>query len=279
MPEIPVGHLSLSSVRALHQCPERWRRRYIEREYERPNGAMTLGKVIGAAEAQSDHTWIESGEPLSTDDVLDAYASGFDLAAEEDDIDWSGESPATAKDSGVGAIRAYHRDVRPHMSTPIDAERESVIDVAHEDGSTVEFVAYLDVETEDGIVIDRKVKSKKLAQADADKDHQPTAYLAARRAEGTPATGFQFHPMVRVKQPYAESVPTTRSDAELDTFLASIIGAAEEIAWRSETDNWSYAPDGAWWCSAKSCGYWHRCPGGGLYRSKRPAPVEMAVRS
>jgi hypothetical protein len=230
---------------------------------------MTLGKAVAAAEAQSDHTWIESGEPLETDAVLDAYSGEFELAAEED-VDWQGERPALIKDSGVGAIRSYHRDVRPHMAAPVDAERESRLDISHPDGSDVEFVAYLDVETEDGIVIDRKVSKQKWSQQKADDDGQPTAYLAARRAEGAPATGFQFHPMVRTKQPYAQSVPTERTDAQLDDFLARILGAADEIEWRAETDNWSYAPDGAWWCSAKSCGYWDRCPGGGLLRSKRP---------
>jgi len=267
MPELPVAALSLSSIRMLRKCPEQWRRRYIEREYEPPTGAMTLGKAVGAAEAQSDHTWIESGEPLDSEQVLDAYADEFEHAAAEN-VDWQGDQPSAMKDSGAGALRAYHREVRPDMAAPVEAERESRFDVAHEDGSQVEFVAYLDVETEDGIVIDRKVSKSKWSQEKADDDGQPPAYLAARRAEGVPATGFAFHPMVRTKKPYAQVVPTDRTDDQLDVFLASILGAADEVAWRTENDSWSYAPDGAWWCSRKSCGYWSQCPGGGLFRRK-----------
>jgi hypothetical protein len=233
---------------------------------------MTLGKAVGAAEAQSDHTWIESGEPLDTDQVLDAYADEFEQAAGED-VDWQGDKPATVKDSGVGALKAYHRDVRPEMAVPIEAERESRFDVAHEDGSAVEFVAYLDVETDDGIVIDRKVSKAKWSQQKADDDGQPTAYMAARRAEGDPATGFAFHPMVRTKQPYAQNIPTERTDEQLDNFLLAILGAADEIAWRTETETWGFAPDGAWWCSQKSCGYWSACPAGGLYRRRAAQAV------
>lgn len=258
---LPVDHLSVSSIRTLRMCPERWRRRYIQRDYEPPNGRMMLGKVFGAAEAQSDHVWIESGDPLETDQVLDAYADEFDLAASED-VDWQGEKPAVMKDSGAAALRAYHPTVS-ELPTPVEAEREIRMDV-----EGVNFLAYLDVEREDGAVEDRKLTARKLSQENADADPQPDAYLAARRAEGEPAERFVFDTAVRVKQPYALRIETHRTDEKLDSFLGQILGAAEEIEWRTETDNWSYAPPGSYWCSETGCGYWDSCPGGGLLRRK-----------
>lgn len=272
---LPVDHLSLSSIRTLRQCPERWRRRYVERDYEPPNGPMTIGKAAGAAEAQSDHTWIESGEPLETEQVLDAFSDEWDLAA-TDEVDWQGQKPAALKDSGAAALKAYHRDVRPGMAAPVEAERECRVDVETEDGDEVEFLAYLDVETEDGIVIDRKVTGRKWSQGQADSDPQPSAYLMARRAEGNPARGFAFHTMVRTKTPYAEPLETDRTDDELDLFLAKIVGAADEIAWRTENDQWSYAPEGAWWCTSNGCGYWDSCPAGGLLRKRAAGAASNA---
>lgn len=272
MPSLPVKALSNSAIRTLRMCPERWRRRYLEHEYEPPSGAMTLGSTIGAAETASDHHWIAKGEPLSDKDVLDAYSDEFDLV-EIAEVNWQGERPAAMKDSGAAALRAYHGRLIPQMSPPVEAEREMRIDVAHPDGSTVEFVAYPDVECEDDSVIDRKVTGQRWSPAKADNERQVDAYMAGRRAEGKPASSFAFHTMVRTKSPYAEEIPTSRTDEQLDRFLAEILGAADEIAWRVETDNWSYAPDGAWWCGEKSCGYWSSCPGGGLLRRRAAQAV------
>jgi hypothetical protein len=268
MAELPVDHLSVSSIRTLRMCPEKWRRKYVEREYEPPNGKMTLGKVFGAAEAQSDHTWIESGEPLDTDAVLDSYSDEFEQAASED-VDWQGEVPAKMKDSGAETLRIYHATV-PALPAPVEAEREVRLDV-----EGVEFLGYIDVEREDGAVEDRKLVGRKISQSAADADPQASAYLAARRAEEDPAERFVFDAAVRTKQPQVQRVETNRTDEQLDHFLASILGAAEEIEWRLETDNWSFAPPGAFWCGESSCGYWDSCPAGGLLR-KRAAEVVAA---
>ena len=268
---LPVDSLSVSSIRKLRMCPEAWRRRYVLREYEPASGPMTIGKAVGAAEAQSDHDWMESDAPMSTADVLDAYADEWEVAAAED-VDWRDELPAKLKDSGAEALRAYHDTLIPETPKPIAVERKAELSVEGE-GVEVGFVCYLDLEVEGGVVIDRKVTKQRWSQAKADDDLQATGYLAARRAEAEslgdePATGFAFDAMVRVKQPYAERIPTGRTDEQLDAFLGMVTGAAEELAWRVETDNWSYAPDGAWWCSEKSCGYHSSCPGGGLYRKR-----------
>lgn len=263
---LPVEHLSNSSIQTLRRCPEKWRRKYIEREYEPPNGKMVLGKTFGAAEAQSDHTWIESGEPISTDDVLDVFSDEWaDL--DEGEVDWQGEKPLVLRESGEIALRAYHAGV-PSLPAPVEAERESRIAVVREDGTEIELLSYLDVEREDGSVEDRKLTGRKLSQARADGDPQATAYLTARRAEGNPASQFVFDTAVRVKKPYAERVPTERTDEQMDHFLLEVLGAADEIEWRTETDQWSYAPPDVWWCSEKSCGFWDSCPAGGLLRKR-----------
>lgn len=265
---LPIDALSNSSMNTLAMCGERWRRRYLEREYEPPTGSMTIGSTVGAAEAQSDHTWIESGEPLSTESVLDVHADEWNLL-DLGEIDWQGKKPIEIRESGEAALRAYHDTVVPESAAPVDAERRIEFEAKRFDGESVPFVAYLDVELVDGTVIDRKVKGKKLTQADADADPQPTAYMLGRRAEGNPASGFAFDAMNRgVKTPYAERVATERSDAQLDEFLNRILSVAEEIDWRAGSENWSYAPPGSWWCGEKFCGYWSSCPGGGLLRKR-----------
>ena len=265
MPNLPVSRLSLSSINTLRKCPYKWRRKYIDGDRDPGSGKMLLGKVFGAAEAQSDYEWIETGAPLDSDAVLDAYSDEFEYAAGQD-VDWQGEQPAAMKDSGALALRIYHTQV-PDQSPPVEAEREVSITV-----EDVGFVSYLDVEREDGSVEDRKLIGRKMTQEQADSDPQVDAYLAGRRAEGNPAPRFVFDTAVRTKNPYSERIETTRTDEQLDRFLLDILGAAEEIEWRSEADNWSFAPAAAWWCGQGQCGFWDSCPAGGLLR-KRAAQI------
>lgn len=272
MPELPdevLTELSTSSLGTLRKCPERFRRRYVEREYEPPSGAMTLGSTVGAAETQSDHNWIEEGAPLEVADVQDLFSDEWDLV-DASEVDWRMDKPAALKDAGTTIIERYHAQVLDEMSAPpVESERRLRFAVEDpEDGAEVPFVAYLDVETEDGIVIDRKVTGQKWNQKKANHDIQATAYLAARKVEGEPAREFSFHTMVRVKSPYAETWETQRTDARMDHFLVEILEAAKEISFRVEHDVWGYAPEGAWWCSETMCGYWTSCPAGGLLRRR-----------
>jgi len=261
---LPVNQLSLSSINLLRRCPERWRRRYIEREYERPSGSMLVGSAAGAAEATNFQLKVTSGVDLDTSDLLDAYADEWHERTDRDDIDWGADDPDHVRASGQAALTVYHQAIAP-LVQPVSVEREFRLRFADCDWS---FTGFIDVEEADGHVDDLKVKGKKLSQSDADSDPQPTAYLLARREEaraghGEPAAGFRFHTMIRTKSPQALVVPTERTDAQLDAYLHRIYSAAAEIAWRAEYDVWDGAAPGGWWCSEKMCGYWASCPLGG----------------
>lgn len=257
---LPVDHLSVSSIRLYLQCPEKWRRRYIEREYEPPSGAMVLGSSVGAAEAQADHAQIDTGERLDTADVVDLFADEWEDRTGREDIDWRGDKPGTLKDHGIAVVQEYERTVGPRLR-PVSVEREFRLDF---DGVDWGVTGYFDLEEEGDVVADRKVKGRRLSPADAATDIQPTMYLLAKRAEGNPAPRFDFHTLVRTKQPTVEVVPTVRTDAQLDHFADRILTVAAEINWRMETDVWQGAVPGSWACSPKFCGYWESCSMGGL---------------
>jgi hypothetical protein len=281
-PKIPVSALSVSSIRELRKCPERWRRRYVERQTSPPSGPMFAGSAAGAAANATDHHYIEKGEFLPADDALDVFSDEWDerLEREGEDTEWGDEKPGTLKDLSAKALGSYI-DLLEDLPKPIAVEREARL--VYEG---VEFVAYLDREQHDGSIADRKVSGKRSPAGAADADLQATAYVAVRRAEaeaglaGEP-TGFEFHRMIRQKKAVTEGTstviePTERTAGQLDAFLAGLYGAAEEIEFRLETDNWSFAPDGAWWCSEKSCGYWSQCAGGGLLRQRAAQAVAAA---
>lgn len=256
---LPVDHLSVSSVRLFIQCPEKWRRRYVQREYESPSGQMILGSAVGAAEAQADHEQIETGSRLAVDDVLDAFADEWEDRTGREEIAWGESKPDALKDGGISVVKAYEREVGPSLR-PVSVEREFNLTFPGVDWG---FTGFFDLEEADGAVCDRKVKAKKLSVAEAEVDMQPTSYLLARRAEGRPAPVFRYHTLVRTKTPSVEIIPTVRTDRQLDAFVDRLYRTAAEMRWRLENDLWQGAVPGSWWCSARFCGYWDSCPMGG----------------
>jgi hypothetical protein len=258
--QLPVDHLSVSSLNLLAKCPTKWHRRYILREYEPPGGKMILGSAVGAAEGQHYSQVIETGEGYTLEQVHDEFTAEWDDRTGRDDVEWGDDNPGDLKDSGIAAIDAYHTQIAP-LVIPTSVEREFSLTWPGVDWT---LTGFLDLEEDDGTVADLKVRGKKMMRSDADSDLQPASYLYARRAEGNPAPRFDFHTMVRTKRPYAEVVSTERTDRQLDTFADRVFAAAAEIRWRAENDVWSGAVPGAWWCSSKFCGYWDSCPLGGL---------------
>lgn len=249
---LPVDYLSLSSLRLFMRCPESWRRRYIDHNPEPPSGKMVLGGAAGAALAQHYGRQIESGQGLSTDDLVDEFASEWEDRIDREEVDWRKDTPGALKDSGVGALRLYHVAVAPRV-VPVSVEREFELSWP---GVDWRLTGFLDLESADGRLGDYKLSARRLSQADADADLQPTVYCAARRAEGNPAAGFDFHVMARTKQPTVEVIDTPRTDRQLDLLTDRIFTLAREIHWRTENDVWSGAPPGTWFCS--TCR--HDCP-------------------
>jgi hypothetical protein len=251
--KLPVDHLSLSSLRLFSQCPEKWRRRYLEREYEPANGKMILGSAAGAAESQHYATVIETGEGFTVEQVVDEFDAEWEDRIGRESITWGTDKPGELKDSGVKALESYHSLIVPEV-VPVSVEREFQLSWPGVDWNVTGF---LDVEDAEGRVRDMKMRGKRMSQRDADADLQPDLYLAARRAEGQPASGFVFDTMVRSSKPFAETVSTERSDVKLDRMTDRIFATAREIEWRVETDSWTGAAPGTWFCG--TCSY-HDCP-------------------
>jgi PD-(D/E)XK nuclease superfamily len=246
---LPVDRLSLSSIRLFTQCPEKWRRRYLEREYEPANGKMILGSAAGAAESQHYATVIETGEGFTTEQVVDEFDHEWRDRISREEIAWGSDSPGELKDSGVKALESYHALIVPQV-VPVAVEREFSLTWPGVDWTVIGF---LDIEDADGRVRDMKMRGKRMSQKDADSDLQPDLYLAARRAEGQPVGEFVFDTMVRSSKPFAETVTTRRSEARLDRMTDRIFAVAREIEWRVATDNWSGAAPGTWFCG--TCTY------------------------
>jgi hypothetical protein len=275
-----VRALSVHSIRLLRKCPEKWRRWYIEGQREPTGGAQLVGSAVHAAELhQGLGRKILEGTLPSTADVLDAYTDEFKLGRERSEVDWQGERPGRLKDQGGAVLAAYHDTVAPRLR-PVAVERGFWVDVPGVDWG---FRGYIDLE-EPYDVSDLKVRGPTvghLSKGDAAGDLQATGELFAKRVEGAPARRFRFHSLLRGRaEPRVGDLAitdTTRTRAELDAFLDTLYRAAAEIHWRVSYDVWEGAPEGAWWCSQRYCGFWGSCRYGGALRNGRgltgPRPV------
>jgi hypothetical protein len=234
---LPVDYLSLSSLKMLMACPEKWRRKNILKEPEPPSGKMVLGSAADAALTQHYGTVIETGEGFSTERVLDEFSTEWEDRISSEEVDWGKDTAGQLKDSGAGALRIYHRLIAPSVK-PVAVQHEFELSWP---GVQWKLTGFIDLEDADGHVRDYKMTAKRISPAAAAADLQPDVYLVARRAEGDPAAGFLFDTMVRTSQPTAEVVPTERSERQLDRLTDRIFDLAREIAWRFENDVWSGA--------------------------------------
>jgi hypothetical protein len=251
---LPVEHLSLSSIKLFQQCPIRWKRRYIDREYEQPSGKMILGSAAGAAEAQHYSQVIDTGEGFTVERVLDEFDAEWEDRICREDVAFGSDTPGLLKDSGAAALSVYHARFVPEV-VPVSVER--VFTLAWP-GLNWDVTGFLDLEEADGTVSDLKMKGRRMSQTDANADLQPTMYMAARRAEGNPATGFRFHTMLRTSKPTAEVVSTQRTDRQLDRLTDRIFAVAAEMLWRAENDLWVGAAPGIFRATSdvcSGCGY------------------------
>jgi hypothetical protein len=71
-----------------------------------PNGKMVRGSAAGAALAQHYGRQIETGEGLSTSDVLDEYCGEWDHRCDREEVIWGTDNQGALKDAGLAARSA-----------------------------------------------------------------------------------------------------------------------------------------------------------------------------
>ena len=170
---LPVRSLSHSSLSLFWRCPERWRRRYVERMREPSGGPALLGRALGAALTAHFAAQI-AGEALSLRDTDDLYLAEFDdgapaaLFKERDPV-------ADLRRQGRQALVAYLNRVAPSVR-PTAVERRVELRFGDVEWS---LIGYLDIEEADA-VIDVKLRGRHVSQAEADHSAQASLYLLAR---------------------------------------------------------------------------------------------------
>jgi len=267
---LPVRYLSVSSLQRFWRCPEQWRRHYLLREREPASPAMLLGKAVG--EAIGHHfTARLAGAPLKGTEARESFHHALELAAAFAALDGNGLNGAELADLRTRGEQVLAIYLASSLVAELEAEQVIAVKQRHElrfPGAQWTFLAYLDLVTARGTVVDVKVKARHLGEGEARRDPQARAYALVRSLDPTAdperPPRLVFHSLRHGKNPEAREVPEggiIHSAGELAAFQARLVRTARLIAECARSGDWGYASPQGWWCSER-CPAWRSCPGG-----------------
>lgn len=277
---IEKPYLSPSQIDSFTRCGEAYRRRYIEKEIIPPAFAMLKGGAVHVGAEENFKQKIESHQDLPTKDIVDIAAASFDgkvvsegvLLSEEEESVGKEILQGKAKDSTVRMAEQFSKSVAP-LHQPIAVEEKVRLALP---GAPRDLLGIMDLVV-DGGVQDLKTSAKKKLQDDVDSSVQFTTYAALYRTKygKLPERIIIDNVIDRMTEKTGkitsehQQLVTTRSTADFNALAARINTVTQGI----EAGMFMPATPGAWWCSAKSCGYWRTCA---YVNSERKAAAEAS---
>jgi hypothetical protein len=151
--QLPVEHLSPSSLGMLARCPEQWRNRYCLGRKERPGEALVLGTAIHSTAERNFSQKITTYQDVPIPELVEWYEDeGFAaaVAREEErnefDVRWDTD-PERARERGRSIIYAYQFQVAPRVQ-PLAVEERVEADF----GLPVPVIGYSDARTAQQVI-------------------------------------------------------------------------------------------------------------------------------
>jgi hypothetical protein len=252
-------HLSPSQLDMFSRCPEAYRRRYMEGEKIPPGVAMLIGSGFHGGAAVNMRQKKDSFADLPLADMQEATAAEFEAATKGGYVlnpEEAGQGAANvlgaAKDQAVKLIGVYATRQAPEYQPVIIEERVRI-----ELPLVRDFVGVIDLADDQDRIVDFKTASRSKQQAEADSSQQLTGYAALFQAlKGKKPSSLRLDVVLKTKTPGRQVLNTTRDDSDF-----RVLGARLEAMSRSiDAGCFPPASPGAWWCSAKFCGYHSSCP-------------------
>jgi len=252
-----LEHLSYSSVSAYLTCPRSWRFKYVDKVKTPTAPALAFGSAFhGAVEdlIMARHR----GDMMKPAEV---WAARWALATEQD-IAWNGDLPE--EHSNVGMKMLSH----PATATVLDQFRPLVEDgepvverrvELHIPDVPVPVLGFIDLICADGVPADMKTAARAWTQEQAEKEMQPTYYLAALNQVGytlNPERKFRHFVWTKTKVPQVQIIESKRTTEDLLWLMALV-----RDVWHGIEREVYPANPGSWKCSERWCDYWGLCRG------------------
>jgi len=247
-----IKHLSYSQVNTYRKCPKLYYYVYVLGKRVTPPWVFLYGRAVEGGLNYNFTQKIQSRKDISISQVLEAYDFTWTGEAQKEEFDWKGENKAKAKDGGVQCLKVYHKERSP-LFQPIAVQDKIRFMFANVDYG---FLAFLDMVTEIGAIVDFKTSQKSPVKIQAIMSDQLTAYALAYRVKyKKPEKSVNLEYLVNLKQAKTVALTATRTKEEIDDYL-KIVGTVHEAIKKE-----AFAPcsQEGWWCSLKSCGFFPIC--------------------
>lgn len=255
-------YLSPSQLDMAAKCGLQWQYRYVDGLKIPPAVAMVIGTATHKSIEKNLRSKMEAKTLLPEQEVVQ-------IASEALSNTWAGEGPVlsddekeqgeikvkgAAVDTAVSLARLHHRVMAPGIQ-PLHVEREVYLELT---GFPHDLKGFLDIQEADGIR-DTKTASKSPSGDEAASSTQGKFYSLARTVlDGLPPAKFSLDYLVKTKEPKAVTVSAQIDEDDHRRLLLRV----EKVSNMIQKGTFTPAPHDAWYCSARWCGYWSRCPFG-----------------
>jgi putative RecB family exonuclease len=207
-PNVARPHWSYSSVNQFLRCPLQF---YFERVLKLPRKTTTDDQVLGSSlhtALASYHRKLQASEPVTTQEVHQAYLDAWESQAENGQIVGSGgKSLADSRDLGLALVDVYLKE--PPPQSIIAVESPLLAPIANSRGDYLEkpvlIVADLVSRQEDGTlrITEIKTSGRAYSESEVATSLQPTFYANALYEMTGKEPGVEFTVLVKTKVPKA----------------------------------------------------------------------------
>lgn len=257
-------HLSNSQIQMALKCGQQYAYRYQEGLVLPPGFAMVRGKAVDAGVTQNLRQKIETGTDLPVEQVQQLAREKLEEEFRGDvvlDPDYEGQDREKAKgalvDEVAGLAKLHTERVSPTFQP---AAVQLRVEIAPSQSLPIKFVGILDLIDSNRRIRDTKTAKKSASAGASDESDQLTAYDLLYRAHyKSRPTSLGLDQLVRTEAGNYSAKEFTSEPRPVDE-LRAYVARARAVLRMNETETYTPAPDSAWWCSARWCGYHGMCP-------------------
>ena len=191
--QLPIEHLSATSLAKAVACPEAFRRRYLLHERE----GFGVDRFVGTVDHKTIEAFMsdkkETGASWSPDLLASAYSYTWEEElAKESEPSWGLQSPAALQEQGQLMVHTYVEQAAASVD-PVAVEQRFEERLP---GIPVPLIGYIDIETADRIV-ERKTSKQKVSSPKPGWRFQAALYqLSVRKPVEWHVTTRQVTPQV-----------------------------------------------------------------------------------
>lgn len=255
--------LSGSSLNTFLRCGRQWELAYVYRLKRPPSLKMALGTAGHAAAEIDMRQKMTSGTDLPLDEVLDAFRDAFaEETVDSPEVPEKKETKPLMLDSGVEAMKVWHKDVAPTV-TPIMVEEPVQFSIATGDGPVRPYSGTVDLVDDTEKIRDWKFVGKKPDPHSGEYVLNMTGYaIGYRKLTGKLESGVQLDHIVRTKTPY--HFPIGDDKPVPDESIVAFADIVESVG--GSIDKGAFPPTGLKSGACSWCGYKREC---GYYQGRK----------